>query len=98
MVELSSTTTATLKLRRSPHGHVSTFPMPSPPCNGDDPTPIASDGLGHAGEAWPGHNAGHLPLGGQRRELPHRPALVLPGTPMGHAVLGVLSSACPPSR
>jgi predicted ATPase len=34
--------------------------MPPPPCDGDDPTPIESDSLGHAGDAWPGHNAGHL--------------------------------------
>ncbi len=49
--------------------------MPPTPCDGDDPAPIQSDCVGHAGDDGTGHDAGHLPLGGQRRQLPHRPAL-----------------------
>jgi len=40
----------------------------------------------------------HSPLGGQRRQLPYRPALVLPGPSMGHAILGVFSSPRLPAR
>jgi uncharacterized protein YecT (DUF1311 family) len=80
------------------HGHVSTLPRPPTPCDGDDPAPIESDGVGHPGDVWTGHDAGQLSLGRPRRQLPYRPALVLPGAPVGDAVVGVLASACLPSR
>src|SRR5712691_12188034 len=80
----------------SPYGHFSTFALSPTRCvqhNAASMQPYCCGAAGHDGTH---HDVGHLPLGGSRWQLPDRPALFLSGTPVGHAVLGVLSSACLP--
>src|SRR5688500_17090450 len=69
-------------------GHVRAIPRPPTPSDGNDSAPMQSDGVGPADDDRTSHDAGHLPLGRQRREFPYRPARVLPGASMGDAVLG----------
>ena len=61
------------------------------PCHNDDAAPIESDHSGLAGHDGTHHDVGLSRWAG-RRELSHRPALVLHCPPVGDAVLGVLSS------
>src|SRR6266446_6506271 len=98
VVELLSTTTTTHNLREAPHGHFSTFPMPPTPCDGDNPAPIPPDCWGPAGHDRACHDVGPVPVGWSRGQLSDRATLFLHGDTVGHAVLGVLSSASVPSR
>src|SRR6266581_4240051 len=98
VVELLSTTTTTHNLREALYGHCSTFPMPPTPCDGDDSPPMQSDGVSHAGHDGADHDVGPVPMGRQRGQLSDHATFFLHRAPVGHAVLGVLSSACVPSR
>src|SRR5205823_7264473 len=77
----------------SPHGYFSTFAMPPIRCASDNSPSMQPYCCGSDGHDGTRDDVGHLPLGGPRRQLSDRAALFLPGTPVGHAVLGVLSSA-----
>src|SRR5712692_8001315 len=94
MQDDNSTTTTELTYGR----YCSTFPMPPTPCDIDHRPPIQPDCIGHAGDDGTGDDAGYLPLDRHRRQLPHCPALFRYRDPVGHPVLGVLSSACVPSQ
>src|SRR5882672_4106368 len=78
------------------HGHLSTFAMSPSRCVQNNAASIQPYCGGAAGHDGTRHHVGPLPLGGSRRQLPDRPALFLSGAHVGHAVLGVLSSACLP--
>src|SRR5437899_2332856 len=80
----------------SPHGHFSTFAMSPTRCVQNNAASMQPYCCGAAGHDGTRNNVGHLPLGGSRRQLPDCPALFRSGTPVGHAVLGVLSSASLP--
>src|SRR3989442_1271729 len=80
----------------SPHGHFSTFAMSPTRCVQNNAASIQPYCCGAAGHDGTRNNVGHLPLGGSRRQLPDCPALFRSGTPVGHAVVGVLSSASLP--
>src|SRR5262247_3824882 len=98
VVELLSTTTQLLTYEEARDGHCSTFTLPPTRSDSHHPPPIQPDCLGHARDDGTDHDARHLSLGRQRRQLPHRPTFFRPSTPMGHPLLGVLSSACVPSK
>src|SRR5215813_13012170 len=89
VVELLSTTTQLLTYEEAHDGHCSTYTWPPTPSDSHHPPPIPPHCLGHARDDGAGHDARHLPLGRQRRQLPNRPAFLRPGAPMGHPVLGV---------
>ena len=77
----------------SPHGHFSTFAMSPTRCVQNNAASMQPDCCGAARHDGTRNDVRHLPLGGARRQLPDCSALFLPGAPVGHAVLGVLSSA-----
>src|SRR5215471_2610003 len=95
-VELLSPLTSTLTLQEAHNGHGSTLAMPATLRTSRHSPPMQPHYVGHARDDGTGDDAGHLPLGWQRRQLPYCPALFLHRPPVGHAVLGVLPSACVP--
>ena len=82
-------------LQEAPDGHVALCVSPAR-CVHNNTASIQLYCCGSAGHDRTCNDVGHLPLGGSRRQLPDRPALFLPGPPVGHAVLDVFSSACLP--
>ena len=68
--------------------------MPPTPCHGNDSPTIEPDHIRPAGHHRTHHHAGFVPLDRPRGQLSHRAALFLYGDPVGHAVLGLLPSAC----
>src|SRR5262245_10762200 len=67
-------------------GHGSTSPRPPPPWHAAAPPPLVADTPCLAGDHWTQHDAGPRPLGWHRRQLSHRPALVLHHPPRSDAV------------
>src|SRR5467141_3333043 len=92
-LELLSTTTTTLNLQEALDGHFSTFAMPPTHDNEDHGAAIQLHCPGDVGDDGVCDDVGSVPLGRRRRQLSNHPTLFCDGDPVGHAVLGVLSSA-----
>src|SRR2546426_6064522 len=97
-IELLSTTTTTLNPQEALNGHFSTFAMPPPRCHEDHVAPIQPCRPGNARHDGACDNVGPVPVGGHGGELSDGATLFFDSAPVGHAVLGVLSSACVSSR
>src|SRR4030095_14408136 len=97
-VELMSPLTSPPTLQEAHNGHCSTLAMPSPLLTSNHPAPMQPDSARAPGDDRTCHHARHVPLGGQRRQLSHHPALFRHGHPVGHLVLGLLPAPCVLSR
>src|SRR5215831_17565072 len=93
-VELMSPLTSTLTLQEAHNGHCSTLAMPSILRPGNHSAPMQPDSACASGDDRTHHHARHVPLGGQRRQLSHYPALFRHGPPVGPPVLGLLPAPC----
>src|SRR5215468_1076313 len=89
-VELMSPLTSTLTLQEAHNGHCSTLAMPSTLRPSKHPAPMQPDSACAPGHDRTRHHARHVPLGRQRRQLSHHPALFRHHHPVGPPVLGLL--------
>src|SRR6266699_2938968 len=89
-VELLSPLTSTLTLQEAHNGHFSTLAMSSTLRTGNHSAPMQPDSAHSPDDDRTHHHARHVPLGGQRRQLSHHPALFRHGPPVGPSVLGLL--------
>src|SRR5262249_54315545 len=97
-VEVMSPLTSTLTPQESHHGHYSTLAMPSTLRTGNRSAPMRPDRACAPGDDRTYHQARHVSLGGQRRQLSHDPALFRHGPPLGDPVLGLLPAPSVLSR